>query len=99
MKYLEARRLDYLKRCELIADEARDNGNPDLELKALAFCIRLTSMYKTKVDVTASNLGLIKAPQLEGYSPEQLLALEQGDDALVARLGEKLGLIESEDKT
>jgi len=51
---------------------------PDLELRALAYAIRLTSVYKQKVDVTSSNLGLIKAPDMSAASPEELEAFERG---------------------
>lgn len=80
MRYLESRRREYLERLELIADEARANGNPELELKALAFGIRLTSMFKTKVDVSASNLGLIKAPDLNALGDEQLKQIENATE-------------------
>lgn len=74
--WLESRRKEYLERLELIIDEARENGDSELELKGLAFALRLTSVYKTKVDVSASQLGLLKAPDLSGKSDEELRQLE-----------------------
>lgn len=90
VKYVEARRLEYIKRVELIADEARANGMPELELKAVAYAIRLSSLYKTKVDVTASNLGLIKPPDMSKLSQTELEALERGDDVTVTAIARKL---------
>jgi hypothetical protein len=90
IKYLEARRLEFIQRLELIADEARANGMPELELKALAFGLRLTSVYKSRVDVTASNLGLIKAPSLEGMDGEELKRIENASDEAVAALAETI---------
>lgn len=90
VKYIEARRLEYIKRVELIADEARANGMPDLELKAVAYAIRLSSLYKTKLDVTASNLGLIKPPDMSKLSQAELEALERGDELTVTAIAKRL---------
>lgn len=90
VKYVEARRLEYIKRVELIADEARANGMPEIELKAVAYAIRLSSLYKTKVDVTASNLGLVKPPDMSKLSVGELEALERGDELTVGAIARKL---------
>ena len=90
IKYIEARRLEYIKRVELIADEARANAMPDLELKAVVHAIRLSSLYKTKVDVTASNLGLIKPPDMSKLSQGELEAMERGDELTVAAIAKRL---------
>ena len=90
IKYIEARRLEYIKRVELIADEARANAMPELELKAVAYAIRLSSLYKTKVDVSASNLGLIKPPDMSKLSQGELEAMERGDELTVAAIAKRL---------
>ena len=73
-QYLSERSLEYVKRLELIADEARANCDPELELKTVAFLSRMSPAYKTKVDVSASQLGLLKAPDLSGKSDAELQA-------------------------
>ena len=88
--YVEQRRLEYVKRAELIADEAREKGDSELELKAVAFCVRLTSLWKSRVDVSASNLGLIKAPDLSHLSTEQLDQINQGNTDVIETMAKKL---------
>jgi len=89
--YLENRRLEYIQRIERIASEAerawRDAVSPDIrkafmdvDLKASAYLLRLTSAYKTKVDVTASQLGLLKPPDLSKSTEAELKAMEQAID-------------------
>jgi hypothetical protein len=91
INYLENRRLEYIQRIERIAEEAenawRDATDPaarkafmDTDLKASAYLLRLTSAYKTKVDVTASQLGLLKPPDLSKMTDADLKALEQTVD-------------------
>ncbi len=88
--YLENRRLEYIHRIERIAEEAelrwRDSTDPavckalmDVDLKASAYLLRLTSAYKTKVDVTASQLGLLKPPDLSKATEAELKAYETID--------------------
>jgi hypothetical protein len=74
--YLEERRLEYLKRIEKIADDAHNQGDRDLELKSLAYLVRLTSVYKTRVDVASTNLGLVRAPDLSRLGEAELKRLE-----------------------
>lgn len=91
INYLENRRLEYIQRIERIAEEAevawRDAIDPsakkafmDIDLKASAYCLRLTSAYKTKVDVTASQLGLLKPPDMSKLTDTELKAMEQAVD-------------------
>lgn len=89
-RYIEARRLEYIQRVELIADEARANGMPDLELKAVAYAIRLSSLYKVKVDATGAPLGLIKPPDMSKLSTAELEALERGDELTVTAIAKRL---------
>lgn len=82
LKYLNERSNQYIQRLELIADEARDNGMPELELKTVAFLARMSPAYRTKIDLSSSHLGLLKAPNLENLSEtelKQLTADESGD--------------------
>jgi len=103
LHYIEARRLEYIRKIEEIANAAAelwaDCPNPavrkaymEVDLKATAYLTRLTSVYKTRVDVTASNLGLLKAPQLDHATPQQLAALERGEEVVLRELqpGEQL---------
>jgi hypothetical protein len=90
IKYLEGRRLEFLQRLELIADEARANAMPELELKAVAYGIRLTSLFKSRVDVTASNLGLITPPRLGAMSSEQLKEIENANDESLSAIAETI---------
>lgn len=91
INYLENRRLEYVKRIEAIASEAeiewRQATDPaakiaffNVDLKASAYLTRLTSVYKQKIDVTASQLGLLKPPDLSKMSDADLKALEQAVD-------------------
>lgn len=89
LKYLDLRTLEYIQRLELIADEARANQEPELELKTVAFLSRLTPAYRTKVDIGTAQLGLIKAPSLEQLSPAELAKIAESDD------GTDLSAIES----
>jgi len=87
--YLELRRLEYVKRIEAIADHANLMANSEgrdakawheLELKALAFATRLTSVWKSRVDVSmATNLGLVRPPDLKNLSGDELKRLEAGE--------------------
>ena len=88
-EYVEQRRLEYVKRAELIADEARARGDFEMELKAVAFCTRLTSLWKNRVDVTANNLGLVKAPDLSHLTSEQLDAVNAGDESAIVAVARK----------
>lgn len=89
LKYLDLRTLEYIQRLELIADEARANQEPELELKTVAFLSRLTPAYRTKVDIGGAQLGLMKAPSLEQLSPAELTRIAESDD------GTDLSAIES----
>lgn len=89
LKYLDLRTLEYIQRLELIADEARSNQEPELELKTVAFLSRLTPAYRTKVDIGTAQLGLIKAPSLEQLSASELAKIAESDD------GTDLSAIES----
>ncbi len=80
LRYLNERSTQYIRRLETIADEARANQMPELELKTVAFLARMSPAYRTKVDVTASQLGLLKAPDLNGFSDTDLKQLEQADE-------------------
>ena len=88
--HLELRRHEYIERMELIADEARAEGDPDMELKALAFLIRLTSAFKSRVDVSSTQLGLVKMPELTGLSDDELKRLEHGDPLITNEMKDKL---------
>ena len=88
--YLEARRLEYVKRIEAIADAANRLGTEglegfgfkaakELELKALLVAARLTSLWKSRVVDEGARLGLIKAPNLANLSEEELKKLEAGE--------------------
>jgi len=101
IKYLEARRLSYIRRLEAVSTAAEEiwtttvfadtkKAFMDISLKANAFLLRLTSVYKTKVDVTASNLGLIKPPDMSKLSPAELEAMERGDELTVTAIAKRL---------
>lgn len=88
--YVEQRRLEYVKRAELIADEARARNDPELELKAVAFCVRLTSLWKNRVDVNPNHLGLVKAPDLSNLTTEQLQRINDGDAEAIEAMAKKV---------
>jgi hypothetical protein len=101
LKYLEARRMSYIKRLEAVSTAAEEiwtttvfadtkKAFMDISLKANAFLLRLTSVYKTKVDVTASNLGLIKPPDMSKLSQAELEAMERGDELTVTTIAKRL---------
>ena len=88
INYLENRRLEYIQRIERIAEEAEKAWTEavtpdvrkifmDVDLKASAYLLRLTSAYKQKIDVTASQLGLLTPPDLSKVSESELEALEK----------------------
>lgn len=87
--YVEQRRLEYVKRAELIADEARERADFELELKAVAFCVRLTSLWKNRVDVNANHLGLVKAPDLSKATAAELDAINRGDETIIQAFAKK----------
>ncbi len=78
--YLTARQLEYIKRLEMHVDEAHARGDYDIELKGLAFLVRVSPIFKTRVDTTASQLGLLKPPDLSGKTEAELKALESAID-------------------
>lgn len=107
LRYIEARRLEYIRKIEEIANCAAElwaecptpqirKAYMEVDLKATAYLTRLTSVYKTRVDVTASNLGLLRAPQLEHATPEQLAALEKGDEVVLRELAKGETLTEED---
>jgi len=89
-EWLEARRLEYIHRLEQNADWARQDGDRDGELKALAFLTRLTSVYRQRIDVKTSHLGLIKAPDLSRLSAQELEMMERDDDQMLSVVAEKI---------
>ena len=100
IQFIESRRLEYIGKIEAIANAAAElwgaipepgqrKAFMEIDLKATAYLTRLTSVYKTRVDTTASNLGLLKAPVLANASPEQLAALAEGDDTVIEELSKE----------
>jgi hypothetical protein len=90
LKYLNERSNQYIQRLELIADEARDNQMPELELKTVAFLARMSPAYRTKVDVSSSHLGLLKAPNLENLSETELKQLTSDDSTDLTEIESKI---------
>lgn len=89
-QWLEHRRPEYIRRIEQNADWARADGDRDGELKALAYLTRLTSLYKQRIDVKSTHLGLIKAPDLSKLSKDELSLLENADAEALAGIASKI---------
>lgn len=89
-QWLEQRRPEYIRRIEQNADWARADGDRDGELKALAYLTRLTSLYKQRIDVKSTHLGLIKAPDLSKLSRDELALIEHADAEALAGIAEKI---------
>ena len=77
IEYLEEQRLKYMVELEEVADAALRNGDWDLRRRTLETLSRFTSLNKLRLDVTASNLGLLRGPDLSRLTAEQIAKIEQ----------------------
>jgi hypothetical protein len=76
LAHLEARRLEYVQKLESIAAEAEAAGNLALAEQTYRDLLRLTSLGRTQVALTAAlQLEKAEVPDLSMLPPDQLLEI------------------------
>ena len=90
VEFLEARRKAYVVELEEVADAALRSGDWDLRRRTLVDLTRMTSLAKYRLDITASNLGLVKGPDLTGLTDEEIERLKIASAEDLESIVEKL---------
>lgn len=93
-EYIEASRLLYVKEIEEVADAALERGDLELRLTSLMSLVRLSSLHRLRLDVAATDPGLMKQPDLSKLTPEELEAVQRSDTATLAKLANQFKVSE-----
>jgi hypothetical protein len=98
-EYIESRALTWIKELEQIAYMAllpQGERGPDFDLaaKILLSLIKLSSVNRQRVDLTAQ-VAMSPGPDLSGLSDAELRAIELGDNEQLNELARRIGRVKS----
>ena len=99
IEYIECRALKWIKELEQIADIAlspQGDRGPDYDLgaKILLSLIKLSSVNRQRVDLTAQ-IAMTTGPDLSGLSDAELRAIELADNEKLNKLALRIGRVKS----